>query len=947
MLSITLKNMFKNKLLHLCLAAGFILSIAIVCAVPIYIDSVLNNYINNIFVQAENKVVEGNEKYIYPSSAYFSAGFRSGMEYDSFNKSYSAFKSMFFSEASKIPVPVLTEKTYLIYDSIRYTYTKEGNSYDSINNKILSISDINSHISIISGRVPESIISTDNAIEVIVDKRTFDNFNLEINKTYELLHISKKAAPKMKVVGVFDIKDINEPYWFDKDTNFYCKFMATEEGLINFFEENNDLGRYLRGVNFEILYDYNKITSKNAIAVYKMGKAIENDFIKRTGTDVNYEISEVLKTYAANERLYSVVMWIFLIPILVVVIYYIWMISELIVDSDKEQIAVLKSRGGSKFQILKQYLYNGLLLSSAGLIVGPVLAIALCKAISYSDGFLIFTAVQGIKISFNSKAYLYAFITVIILLATLLTSVFFASQKSIVEVKQSKNRYIKLIFNSRYLDFILLAVALYGYYNYGVNKNVPALAELKTSSTPLDPLLYVLSTIFIVAVGMLLLRIYRYAIKLVFKVGKGRYHTSLYISIINVMRYHLKKSTAMLFVVITVAIGVFNIHVAKDINTSYMNTVKYTTGADMIIKEQWNKITYESMDSKTNAEPNVNADISSKINGYIEPSYKHYSKIEGVDKFTKVFKDDEGEASLNSNITNVSSIIAIIPHEFGTIAYFDSSLLKTHWYDYLNNMTKKPNSVLVSRGLSNSAGIKPGDSVLYKAKGGLLLKGIVIDVVDYWPGFSDLQSKNVVIANFNYMFSRMPIRPYEIWMRKRAEVSNEFIYSSIKSNNIPVINFKDLSIETYMAKTDIFLKGTNSVLNLGFLSIGAITVLGFLVYWVLSLKARTLSFGIYRSLGLSSKGITGILVIEQFLTLGMSVLIGIFAGNMAGKMFIPLIKRLWYENRYVIPANNLQYINEYIQLGAVFALMFIVSFVILARYIKRLKINQAIKLGED
>jgi putative ABC transport system permease protein len=220
-------------------------------------------------------------------------------------------------------------------------------------------------------------------------------------------------------------------------------------------------------------------------------------------------------------------------------------------------------------------------------------------------------------------------------------------------------------------------------------------------------------------------------------------------------------------------------------------------------------------------------------------------------------------------------------------------------------------------------------------------------VVDYWPGCSNLQSKNVVIANLNYMFSKMPIRPYEIWMKKKPDAVSELIYSSIKNNNIPVTDFKDLSIETYKAKSDIFLKGTNSVLNLGFLSIGAITILGFLVYWVLSLKARTLSFGIYRSLGLSSKGITIILVVEQFLTLGVSVLIGILAGNLAGNMFIPLIKRLWYENRYVIPANNLQYTKEYLQLNAVFALIFIVSFVVLARYIKRLKINQAIKLGED
>jgi putative ABC transport system permease protein len=943
MLGITIKNVLKNKMLYLCLAAGFILSIAIVCAVPTFRDSVLNNYISNIFVQAEKKVPAENEKYIYPSSASISIGFGTNPEYEYFNEKYMGYKSIFLSEARRIPVPVLVEKIYLTYDNIRYTYTKDNKNYDSIKNKLLSISDFNNHINVVEGRFPGGFIAQENAVEVVVDKRTFDNFHLELDKTYELLHASEEASPRMKVVGIFDIKDAEEPYWFNKDTNFYCKFITSEDGLLSLYKNNSGLGRFLSGVTIEVIYDYHKITYKNARTVYEMGRVSEDSFVKRTDNLINYEISSSLKAYAANESLYSVMMWIFLIPVLLVVMYYIWMISELIVDSDKEQIAVLKSRGASELQILRQYLYEGLLLSSVGLLVGPALGIGLCKAISYSDGFLVFSSLQGIEISVNSKVYLYAVITVTVLLAALLVFVYFASQKSIIEVKQSKNRYIKLLFKSKYLDIILLAVALYGYYNYGINKNLPVLTGIKTDKPPLDPLLYLVSTIFIVGAGMFLLRLYRYGISVIFRAGKGSFFTSLYISIINVMRYHLKKSAAMLFIIITVAIGMFNIHIAKDINTSYINTVKYPTGADMIIKGKWDVITYEPNALETS----TNTDLVQTFNVYIEPAYKLYLKIEGVDKLTKVFRDDEGQASLNSNVTNPSSIMGIIPHEFGEVACFDSSLLKTHWFNYLNDMTKKPNYVLISRGLSSSAGIEPGDTVLYNAKGGMVIRGIVSDVVDYWPGCSDLQNKNVVIANLNYMFSKMPKRPYEIWMKKKPEASSEFIYSSIKNNDIQLTELKDLTVETFKAKSDIFLKGTNSVLNLGFLAIGAITILGFLVYLILSLKARTLSFGIYRSLGISSKGITLILVIEQFLTLGVSIFIGIFAGSLAGNMFIPLIKRLWYENKYVIPANNLEYLMEYLQLGAVFALIFIMSFVVLVRYLKRLKINQAIKLGED
>lgn len=947
MLGITVKNVFKNKLLYFCLAAGFILSIAITAAVPTYIDSVLDNYLQSIFIQAENKMPEASKKYIYPSSAYLSLEFRSGIGYEGFSQGYSNFKSMFLSEARKIPLTILDEKVTLTYDSIRYTYTKDNKSYDSINNKLLSIADFEKHVTILSGRLPEKGISKENTMEVIVDERTLANFSLELDNSYELQHISNKAAPKMKVVGVFQIKDKKDSYWLDKETNFYCSFITYEENLLNLFGNYHEFGRFLRGVTLEVLYDYKGINSKNARLVFDMGTALENNFIKRTNSNANYAISESLKTYVANEKLYRVMMWMFLIPILLVVMYYIWMISQLIVDSDKEQISVLRSRGASQLQILKQYFYEGLLLSSAGLLIGPALGIALCKGISYSEGFLSFSSAQGITIGFNSKVYLYAAFNVIILLATLLTSVFFAAQKSIVEVRHSKNRSRKLLFNSKYIDFILMAVALYGYYNYRINKNLPVLRGVNGNSTPLDPLLYMLSTVFIIAAGMLILRIYKYVIGFIYSMGKGVYSTPLYIAIINVMRYHLKKSSAMLFVVITVAIGVFNIHIAKDINTSYMNTVKYPMGTDIIVKTQWEKVSFDNEASKTDGQTTDKISSNSALSTYIEPSYKAYSKIDGVDKYTKVFRDEEGQASLSDNMTNTATIMGIIPHEFGTVAYFDSSLLRTHWYNYLNIMTKKPNSVLVSRALSVSGGVKAGDTLYYKAKGGLVLRGIVQDIVDYWPGLSELQSKNIVIANFDYVFSKMPVRPYEVWLKKKSEISNAVIYKSMEASNIPIAEYKDLMLETYEAKNDIFLKGTNSVLNLGFLSIGAITVLGFLVYWLLSLKGRTLSFGIYRSLGISSKSITLVLVLEQLLTLGASSLIGVLAGKLSGEMFIPLIKRLWYENKYVIPAYNLQYAREYMLLVIVFVIVFMASFIVLARYIKRLKINQAIKLGED
>ncbi|MFL0247949.1 ABC transporter permease [Candidatus Clostridium stratigraminis] len=941
MLKITFKNILKNKVLSLCLVVGFIFTIAVICAVPMFSESVLNNYIQNIFKSAENKIEINNlnNDYTYSAALKITKNFNYNVDFNSLFEDYKNAKKSFFAEDKKLGLSIVAEKATLTLDNITYAYNKGENESFSSKNQIEYISDINKHINFIKGEMGTNILSKNNEVEVITDESTFNNFNLELNKSYEVTNINKAKPLRLKVVGVFDIKDKKEGFWLDKGTNFYCKFIVTEGAFANLLKNNEEYTRLFNNIGLEAIYDVKSINTSNAKLAYDYGKILSDTFTARTGSRVLCTVSDNLKDYVDKEGLYKTVMWIFLIPVLIVVLYYIWMISCFVVEADKEQIAVLKSRGASKLEIIRIYLNEGLVLSSIGFLAGPILSIILCKVISYSDGFLVFSKDQEINISFTYKIYILAAVAVIVLLGILLLSVHFASEKSIVDVKRNNNRYVKFIFSNKYMDFILLIISVYGYYNYAINKNVLILGEVNKAKAPLDPLLYLTSSVFIIGAGMFLLRLYRYIAKLCFKIGKNNYFTTLYIAIINLLRYHLKNSIALLFVVITVAIGIFNLHIAKDINTSYINTVKYTTGADFILTGKWEKL------ANTNGE--IEVDKNANLYSYIEPSYSQYSKVEGIEKFTRVANISGGRIGLASNGGMGADIMGIIPNEFGQIAYFDSQLLTTHWFNYLNAMTNRKDIVIISKGLSDVSGIKVGDTVYYSINQGLNIQSTVYAVVDYWPGYSNLQNKSLLICNFNYLFSRSPIYPYEIWMKKKPNISDDVIYSSIRNEKLQITEFKNLNIENYYAKNDIFLKGTNSILNLGFLSIGAIAILGFIIYWIISLKTRKLSFGIYRSLGISSKEISKTLLIEQFLTLGVSILIGIGVGNITSWLFIPLVKELWYKNRYVIPVKNLSYLYEYLQFSVILLVIFIISFIILKIYISKLKMHQAIKLGDD
>lgn len=941
MLRITLKNLLKSKLLTLCLIAGFILSTAVVSAIPMYTKSLLKQFLDDTFAKASvnSTLNKPDQAYIYPGMLSMSVHFLNIMVPEQYSSQFNSSKRDFGSMCKGVPVPVLTQKSILSVNKIKYKYRKDGQEYISAYNEIDAISDFDKHINIVNGSLPGDALAKDNVVEAVVDTKTFNDFALEINKSYEITSVSSEIPLKIKVVGIYEPKSQDDPYWLDRDTNFYCRFMVTQNAFFKMMVQNPGYSLFMQLCNFKALYDYNKIDSTTAINVYNTASRILTASRNRTGQAVVCTLVDNLKPYVEKESLYTTVMWMFLIPVLLLVMYYVFMVSGFIVNTDKDQIALLKSRGASRYEILKIYLYEGVAISAIGLIAGPPLGFLLCRLITYTDGFMKFSTNNSSRILFSSDVYLYAAAIILLMLSTLLISVYFASRKSIVEVKQGRNKRITAIFKFRNIDFVLLAVSVYGYYLYGNNKNMSAITGASRNGAPIDPLLYLVSTLFIIGAGMFLLRIYKLIIRGLLIPAKKINVPSLYLSIVNVLRDHLKKNTAMLFVVITVALGIYNINIAKNINTSYENTTKYMSGADLIIKGVWDKYSDSS----------VSEVDGSKLYHYVEETpYSDYSKVEGIESYTKVLNTPNGRVALSKGAANVSAnLLGIVPDEFGKIAWFDSSLLKYHWYNYLNMLTQNKDYVLISKGLSESSSIKKGDYIYYKIGNGLSMRAVVGEIVDYWPGFDNLQSRNLIIANFDYIFSHIQKYPYQIWIKKAPGISDKYIYDSMKSFDMGITEFSSMSYNLYTAKNELFLKGTNAVLTLCFLSIAVITIIGFIIYWIISLKSRVLQFGIYRSLGLSSSGVSKLLILEQVLTLGSSILLGSILGVLTGQMFMPIIKGLWYYNKYAIPVKNINYNNEYLQLGVIIALIFVFSLFVLKRYISSLKIHQAVKLGED
>ena len=127
----------------------------------------------------------------------------------------------------------------------------------------------------------------------------------------------------------------------------------------------------------------------------------------------------------------------------------------------------------------------------------------------------------------------------------------------------------------------------------------------------------------------------------------------------------------------------------------------------------------------------------------------------------------------------------------------------------------------------------------------------------------------------------------------------------------------------------------------------ALCIIGFLMYWILSIRQRTLQFGIYRAMGMSMREIFTMLINEQFLISVVSIVLGGVIGFIASSLFMPMIQIAYSSIDNALPLTNEINITATMQLFAIVGCMLLMCMVILIIIIRRMKIAQALKLGED
>jgi putative ABC transport system permease protein len=205
-----------------------------------------------------------------------------------------------------------------------------------------------------------------------------------------------------------------------------------------------------------------------------------------------------------------------------------------------------------------------------------------------------------------------------------------------------------------------------------------------------------------------------------------------------------------------------------------------------------------------------------------------------------------------------------------------------------------------------------------------------------------------LVGNLDYIFEEAGSRlPYEVWMKVGPQFDHKAVGAAVYANvGEGILSFQDASARVLAQQQRPERQGVFGVLSIGFAAGAVLTVVGFLLYALFSFRRRFIEIGVLRAIGLSLGQMVSFLAWELATLIGVGLAAGTGLGVMVSRLFIPYLQVGSTAASKIPPYVVIIAWPEIIRIYSLFGGMFVIAMIGLAFMLVRIKIFEAVKLGE-
>lgn len=979
-LLIAVRRIFAQRWLALATVFGLVAAITLMMSIPLYADAVYYRVLQEELVKAGQGVKGDSQAF---SFLFRNIGSIYGVK--DWEEITPVDEYLSGPAAAQLGLPVKRIIRYAKTDNFRLFPTGTSQSYASSQDPLEWVSfgamqQFEEHVTWLEGG-PAAPASADPAdpIEVAVSSALAETIGIQIGEeflTFRMMETEgggqRAVQIPVRVSGIWTPTDPEEDFWFYRPRAFDEQLMippATFEGRIASLLEDE-----VALIAWYWVVDGAQVNASDAPRlVARIDQITQRAATLLPNTRLDSSPYDALRKYQASARLLTVLLYAFSIPIVALLLAFIGLVVGLAVGRQRNEIAVLRSRGATAIQVAAVAMLEATLLGLLALLVAVPLSTWAAQAFGATRSFLNFSLDSTLRVQLTSTPLQVGLVAVgVTLLAQVIPSIG-AARHTIVSYKQELARTVARPWWQRaWLDLLLLIPAVYGIYLVRQQGALFTQAGAASGDIFENPLLILLPALVALALTLLILRLLPLLMALIAWIAARTNSVGFLLATRYLAREPGLYSTPLVLLMLTLGLSVFTASLAQTLDNHLFDRSFYTVGADARLVElgassDAGEGAFGSLGMQATGPGNAGqgdaaqegaappAQGQSSITQITGPEWvfipvSEHLKVEGIDAAARVGQFD-GAVQVQDG-WKVFTMVGIDRVDFPKVAFWRADFASASLGALMNSLALYSDGVLVERAFMRQQGLRVGDVIQVRLNAAANTAAIPMRIVGdfrYFPTWfsPEEEEKPLFVANLDWIFEQTGgERPYDVWVSTAPTIDYEQMVDDLRTHEITVLSYQASSVRVAEELRRPERQGLFGVLSVGFLASALLTVLGFLLYALFSFRRRFIELGTLRAIGLSTRQLAIFLSCE----LAFLILLGLGAGTGIGALISDLF--IPYFQIGSGPTANIPPFTVEIAWFAVtrlymlFGVLFFVAFIILIVLLLRMKVFQAIKLGE-
>jgi putative ABC transport system permease protein len=751
-----------------------------------------------------------------------------------------------------------------------------------------------------------------------------------------------QAVPiNIRVAGTWLPKDASDPFWpSNPDNTFRTVLIVRPEDYTTQIEPrlgNSPVGT----VSWAINLDENRFVPEFAeryVAGFQRAIVETQQTLPESRCDVSPVAT--LEAYLGRRSSLTVLLFGFSVPIIGFLLYFLSLVSNILVDGQRQVTAIMVSRGMGPRQLFLISLFEGLILLALGTPLGVLTGLGAARLMGHSSSFMRFVGRSPLHVTMAGVNLWLVLLTMgVSLVARLWPTIREQGRWSVVEFVQESGRPQNRSFWQRfYLDFLLVIPTAYAYRQLQQQGSIVLLGWKSSGDIFRDPLLFIVPALFMLTASLLCARAFPLVMRIADRFISGHLGLVSCLTVRQLGRQGRHYVTPLLLIMASLSVGVFMASMAASLDSWLVDRLHYRLGSDIVFQVE------DEPEGEGGGGMGATAASLIPLNDLLA--------VEGVTGATWV-GDYRAQMPIGPDTLHRGRFLAVDRVSFPSAASFRPDFSTASLGNLMNQLAAHPDGILVSRHFLEAGANNVGDPVklMVSADGTTRVDvpAVIVGVFDYFPTVYE-EDTPAVVGNLDYLTTVAGgVTTYDMWLKTGQDAPPPKTLSVLVERVVKYLSgyhdVRDLLAEELEKKERIGVYGT---LTIGFLACLALSGVGLLIQYHKSLQERLLRFAILRAIGISRGQMVAQVQLEYLSVLSVGVLAGVFIGMQASRLFIPFFRVSTPDGSLPLPPLKLLLDQHSTAAMAVaFALLQIVAQAGLIRLAMRTELFQVLRMGHQ